>query len=99
MHTLPDWPGVVFKQSLLVMQAAMHRPEKQTSPAAQSLLAVQVQRRVVWLAVHVAEGPHCASVAQVPQTPPTQTWPAAHWLFVMQPPDPGQPGPAQGWQV
>jgi hypothetical protein len=59
-------------------------PEAQASPDAQSLLTEHSHCTVVWVAMHTALGPHCASVVHSAHDPFVQTWPAGHWMFDVQ---------------
>jgi hypothetical protein len=76
------WP---VAQSWFVLHAMVHVPEPQACPAAQSLFDVHAQYRVECVAVHLALGPHWASVEQAPQVPPLHTWPAGQFAFEVQP--------------
>jgi hypothetical protein len=56
-------------------------PELHPSPDAQSASTEHVHSIAECVAEQVAAGPHWLSAVHAPQTPPTQTWPAAHCAF------------------
>jgi hypothetical protein len=62
--------------------AGVQMPEAQASPLAQSPFTLHVHWTDEWVAVHVADGPHCASLEQLPHTPPLHTSPAGQPLLV-----------------
>lgn len=86
---LPQTPATHVSpatQSLFEQHAAVHKPEAQAWPVAQSPSPEQVHWFAECVSVQLALGPHWPSDVQLVQLPPTQIWPAwqgtsgEHWV-------------------